>query len=69
MKKNLSRIVITIALIVLSVYFLYPTYQDYNLSKELSKLTGQDSIDFVDKNSEKLNDARDKRLKLGLDLK
>ncbi|MBS1519336.1 MAG: protein translocase subunit SecD [Bacteroidetes bacterium] len=69
MKKNLSRIVLTIALIVLSVYFLYPTYQDYNLSKELSKLTGQDSADFVDKNNEKLISARDKRLKLGLDLK
>jgi len=69
LKKNLSRIVVTIALIVLSVYFLYPTFQDYNLSKELSKLTGQDSIDFVDKNSESLNEARDKRLKLGLDLK
>lgn len=69
MKKNLSRIVITIALIVLSIYFLYPTFQDYNLHKELSKLTGQDSVDFVDKNAEELNDARDKRLKLGLDLK
>ncbi|MFZ1322344.1 MAG: protein translocase subunit SecD [Ignavibacteria bacterium] len=69
MKKNLSRIVITIALIVLSIYFLYPTFQDYNLHKELSKLTGQDSVDFVDKNAEELNNARDKRLKLGLDLK
>jgi len=69
LKKNLSRIVITIALIVLSIYFLYPTYQDYNLHKELSKLTGQDSVDFIDKNAEELNDARDKRLKLGLDLK
>jgi preprotein translocase subunit SecD len=53
----------------LSLYFLYPTYQDYNLNKELKGKTGQDSIDFVDKNGEKLKSARDKRIKLGLDLK
>lgn len=69
MKKNLSRILITIALIVLSLYFLYPTYQDYNLNKELKNLTGEDSIAFLEKNSQELISARDKRLKLGLDLK
>ena len=69
MKKNLTRIVLTVFLIILSLYFLYPTYQDYNLNKELKGKTGQDSIDFVDKNGEKLKSARDKRIKLGLDLK
>ncbi len=69
MKKNLSRIIITIVLIVLALYFLYPTYQDYNLNKDLKKLSGQDSITFVDNNNQKLLSARDKRLKLGLDLK
>ncbi len=69
MKKNLSRIIITIVLIALSLYFLYPTYQDYTLNKELKHLSGQDSIDFLDKNNQSLINARDKRLKLGLDLK
>jgi preprotein translocase subunit SecD len=69
LKKNLTRIVLTVFLIILSIYFLYPTYQDYNLSKELKGKTGQDSIDFVDKNGEKIKSARDKRIKLGLDLK
>ncbi|MBV6479759.1 MAG: hypothetical protein HGGPFJEG_02552 [Ignavibacteria bacterium] len=69
MKKNLSRIIITILLIALSIYFLYPTYQDYKLTQEIKNLTGQDSIDFVDKNNLSLQDAREKRLKLGLDLK
>jgi len=68
-KKNLSRIIITILLIALSIYFLYPTYQDYKLTQEIKNLTGQDSIDFVDKNNLSLQDAREKRLKLGLDLK
>lgn len=69
MKKNLTRIVLTVFLIILSLYFLYPTYQDYNLSQELKGKTGQDSIDFLDKNGEQLKSARDKRIKLGLDLK
>jgi len=69
LKKNLSRIIITIVLIALSLYFLYPTYKDYTLNKELKMLSGQDSIDFLDKNNLELLNARDKRLKLGLDLK
>jgi len=69
LKKNLSRIITTIVLIILSIYFLYPTYKDYTLNKELSKLSGQDSIEFVDKNNQELISAREKRLKLGLDLK
>ena len=68
MKKNLTRIIITIALIALSLYFLYPTYKDYNFNKELKSLTGQDSTDFIDKNAAELTKARDNRLKLGLDL-
>lgn len=69
MKKNLSRIIITIVLIVMSLYFLYPTYQDSELTKKLRGLTGQDSIDFLDKNNAELTSAREKRIKLGLDLK
>ena len=69
MKKNLSRIVLTIVLLVLAVYFIYPTYKDYQLNKELSKLTGQDSIAFVDANGQELKDAQLNRIKLGLDLK
>ena len=69
MKKNLSRIVITVFLIGISLYFLYPTYQDYQLNKELKNLTGVDSINFIEKHSQELINNRNKRLKLGLDLK
>lgn len=68
MKKNLTRIVITAVLILMSLYFLYPTYKDQNFAKELKKLTGQDSADFLDKNGPDITKARDNRLKLGLDL-
>ena len=69
MKKNLSRIVITVFLIGISLYFLYPTFQDYQLNKELKNLTGVDSINFIEKHSQELINNRNKRLKLGLDLK
>ncbi|MBX7042230.1 MAG: protein translocase subunit SecD [Ignavibacteria bacterium] len=68
MKKNLTRIIITVVLILMSLYFLYPTYKDYNFVKQLKSLTGQDSVDFLDKNGPEITKARDNRLKLGLDL-
>jgi len=53
----------------MALYYLYPTYRDYQLSKELSTLHGEDSANFVEKNYEKIKSARDGRIKLGLDLK
>lgn len=69
MKKNLTRIILTLVFIALSIYFLYPTYKDYQLQKELSNLHGQDSIAFVEANAEELREVQDDRIKLGLDLK
>ncbi|MGB9696613.1 MAG: protein translocase subunit SecD [Ignavibacteria bacterium] len=69
MKKNLTRIILTVVLILMALYYLYPTYRDYQLSKELSTLHGEDSANFVEKNYEKIKSARDGRIKLGLDLK
>ena len=69
MKKNLSRIVLTIVLISLSIYFLYPTYEDYTINQDLEKLSGQDSIDFLIENSDEIRSIQEKRIKLGLDLK
>lgn len=69
MKQNLSKIILTIVLIGLSIYALYPTYKDYTLQQELSKLTGQDSITFIDANGQELKEAQEQRIKLGLDLK
>lgn len=69
MKKNLTRILITVALIIISVWLLLPTYKDYVYTKELSELKGKDSADYVNSNIESIKKARNKRLKLGLDLK
>ncbi|HRE42255.1 MAG TPA: protein translocase subunit SecD [Ignavibacteria bacterium] len=69
MKKNLTRIILTVVFIFLSIYFIYPTYKDYQLNKELSSLTGQDSINFLEQNSVEFKKLQQERIKLGLDLK
>jgi SecD/SecF fusion protein len=69
LKKNLTRIILTLVFIAVAIVYLWPTYTDYKLSKELSLLTGNDSMEFLNKNAEKIRDARDGRIKLGLDLK
>ncbi|MFZ4591587.1 MAG: protein translocase subunit SecD [Ignavibacteria bacterium] len=69
MKKNLFRIILTVVFIAAAIMYLLPTYQDYQINKELAGLTGQDSLDFVTKNADKIKKSRDGRIKLGLDLK
>jgi preprotein translocase subunit SecD len=67
-RNQLSRIIITICFVVLAVYFLWPTIQDYNYRNQLSKLKGQDSIAYLEKQHDDMLDAKLKRMKLGLDL-
>jgi SecD/SecF fusion protein len=51
-----------------SLYLLYPTYHDYQLTNQLRKLSGQDSLQFVEQHETALKEARAKRIKLGLDI-
>ena len=68
MRNQLTRIIITVCFVVLAVYFLWPTIQDYNYRKQLSKLSGQDSVAYAEKHHDDMLDAKLKRMKLGLDL-
>jgi SecD/SecF fusion protein len=67
-KNHLARIIITVCFVILSVYFLWPTIQDYNYRKKISQLTGQDSIAYLDQHHDDILAAKMKRMKLGLDL-
>jgi len=67
-KNQLSKIFLILAAVVVSLIFLYPTYQDYQYRKKLSSLSGQDSITYLEQNQEDILNAKLKRLKLGLDL-
>ena len=68
MRNQLTRIIITVCFVILATYFLWPTIRDYNYRKQLSQLTGQDSIAYAEKHHDDILDAKMKRMKLGLDL-
>jgi SecD/SecF fusion protein len=67
-RKNLTKIIIIVASVLLSIYFLYPTYKDAKYTRELRGLRGEDSLKYVEQHENAIHDARMKRLKLGLDL-
>ena len=68
MKNQLSRLVLIAAAIILSFYFLWPTYQDYRFRQEISQKQGQDSLTYIEQNQDQILQAKLKRIKLGLDL-
>ena len=68
MKKYAGRFVIIVACIIVAVYYLYPTWRDYDLHQQLKNLSGDDSLQFVANHEAGLRDARARRIKLGLDL-
>jgi len=69
MKNNQSRIILIVAFIALSGWFLFPTYQDYNFAQRLRAIgSPEDSLAFVKENRKSIEKAQEKRLKLGLDL-
>jgi preprotein translocase subunit SecD len=67
-RKNLTKIIIIVAAVLLSIYFLYPTYKDSKFTRDLRGLHGDDSLKYVDQHENAIHDAKMKRLKLGLDL-
>ena len=67
-KKYVTRIVLIAACVVVAVYYLFPTWRDYDLHQQLKNLSGDDSLQFVAKHETDLRDSRAKRIKLGLDL-
>lgn len=68
MKKERGKIIIIIASVLIALYLLYPTYKDYNFTKQLISLVGEDSVKYLEQNEHEIREARTKRIKLGLDL-
>ena len=68
MKKYRGKILFIAACVALSVYFLWPTYKDYQLHKSLGELHGVDSLQFAETHEDAIRENRAKRIKLGLDL-
>jgi preprotein translocase subunit SecD len=69
LRKNRFRIFLTILFVGLSLYFLFPTYKDYQFNQDIKKLsTAEDSSKFFEEHANDILKAREKRIKLGLDL-
>ncbi len=68
MKNNRGKLFFIIATFILALYFLFPTYQSYYFEKEVSSLSGEDSLSYVAENEVSMREAKGKRIKLGLDL-
>ncbi len=69
MKKHRFRITLIIAFILLALFSLKPTWDDYQYQSKLEKLSGEDSARYYDEHEKDIRYARTHRLKLGLDLK
>ncbi len=52
----------------MAAYFLYPTWSDYQMQSERKGLDATADSAYQAENEESIRDARDKRIKLGLDL-
>ncbi len=68
MKKNRGKLLIILATFLLAGYFLYPTFRSYQIDQKLAKLSGADSLTYLQDNEKTIKDVRSKRIKLGLDL-
>ncbi|ASQ89545.1 protein translocase subunit SecD [Prosthecochloris sp. GSB1] len=59
-----------VALTALALWSLWPSYQDYSFNRRLERLTSaEDSVAFVQKHREEIEQSAAKSLKLGLDLR
>jgi preprotein translocase subunit SecD len=69
MKNNKFRVVLIILLTALAVFSIVPTFQDYQYNKTIQEFTSsEDSLKYIQDNRQDIEKAKDKRLKLGLDL-
>ncbi len=70
MKNNRFTGILIVALTALAMWSLWPTYQEYSFNKKLKQFTtAEDSLKFVQEHRQALDNAAEKSLKLGLDLK
>lgn len=69
MRKNRFKVILIASTILLTLWFLYPTYQSYQLNKRLESLASDSSRQvYVDDHEKEVRKIKSERLKLGLDL-
>ncbi|PSQ85119.1 MAG: protein translocase subunit SecD, partial [Bacteroidetes bacterium QS_1_65_9] len=68
MQGNGVRIAITVGLLVLCGFYLFPTVQNYYYAQQLDGLEGEAKSEYLDEHRQAIEEARSESLKLGLDL-
>ena len=68
MKNNGFKLFATVFFLALSAYYLWPTARNYMYNREMSRMTADERAAFQNENQVKLNQVKEKALKLGLDL-
>ena len=70
MKNNQFKLILIAVVALMSVWSIWPTYRDYELSKKLTGFhSSEDSLKYAIDHRAEIEQAREKSLKLGLDLK
>ncbi len=70
MKNKRFNLLLIVAVTLMALWSLWPTWRDYSLSTQLDSFTSaQDSLKYAMSHREEIDNARKKSLKLGLDLK
>ncbi|NTU67859.1 MAG: protein translocase subunit SecD [Chlorobiaceae bacterium] len=70
MKNNRFKLILIAVVALVSVWSIWPTYRDHELSRTLSAFrSSEDSLKFAIDHRAEIEQARDKSLKLGLDLR
>jgi preprotein translocase subunit SecD len=70
MKNNRFKIILIAVVALVSVWSIWPTYRDHVLTKKLASFTSSvDSLKFALDHRQEIENAHEKSLKLGLDLK
>lgn len=68
MKGNGFKIFLTLFFLVLSGYYLYPTFRNFFIQNRLAQLEGEARAAYERENYETIQNVKERTLKLGLDL-
>lgn len=70
MKNKRFNLLLIAVVTIVSIWSLFPTWQDYTFTKQLNSFgTSRDSLSYAMNHRDDIENARKKSLKLGLDLK
>ncbi|MEM9667139.1 MAG: protein translocase subunit SecD, partial [Bacteroidota bacterium] len=68
MQGNGLKIGATVALLLLSGWYLFPTFQNLSLTRQLNSMTPDEQADYRAENLQQIRSVQERSMKLGLDL-